>query len=80
MRCSVTVTGTGLPVSRADIAPVDTEFFACASSVALRPSQPKVAPVSICPIPISGCDLREVSLPESLRLRASVPAQARSGR
>src|SRR3954470_14236801 len=77
MRCSITSTFTGVSVSRIDIEPVAIEDFACASRLALRPSQPTGA--SIWPTPISGCDLREVGLPESLRLRGSVTAQPRSG-
>src|SRR4051812_44701540 len=62
-----------------DMEPVAMEDLACASSDALRPSQPTGASPA-CPMPVSGCDLREVSLPESLRLRASVTPQPSSGK
>ena len=79
MRSSITSTFTGVAVSRIDIEPVAIDDFACASSVALRPSQPTGA-LPAWPMPISGCDLRDVSLPESFRLRASVTAQPRCGK
>src|SRR5262249_2106632 len=75
----MTLTSTGVGVSRIDIEPVATDDLACASSVGLRPSQPK-GPAPAWPMPISVCDLREVSLPESLRLRASVTDHATFGR
>src|SRR5262249_24017263 len=62
-----------------DIEPVTIELLAWASRLAFRPSQPK-GPLPACPSPISGCDLREVSLPESLRLRASLTTQPSSGK
>ena len=64
-------TFTGVLVSRIDIEPVAIEDFACASSVALRPSQPTSA-LPAWPSPISGCELRDVGLPESLIGCASV--------
>ena len=72
-------TFTGASVSRIDIEPVSIEALACASSVGLRPSQPTGASPA-WPSPISGCDLREVSLPESLRLFASVTPQPSAGK
>ena len=72
-------TFTGASVSRIDIEPVSIEALACASSVGLRPSQPTGASPA-WPRPISGCDLREVSLPESLRLFASVTPQPSAGK
>ena len=74
----MTSTFTGASVSRIDIEPVSIEALACASSVGLRPSQPTGASPA-WPSPISGCDLRDVSLPESLRLFAlgHAPAERR---
>jgi hypothetical protein len=69
MRSSITSTFTGVAVSRIDIEPVAIDDLACASSVTLRPSQPFGTPSGIWPTPSSVCDLREVSLPEALRLR-----------
>jgi hypothetical protein len=80
MRCSMTSTFTGFSVSCIDIDPVEIDVLACASRVALRPSQPFGVPGGKWPMPINGCDLREVSFPESLRLRASVTDQPRFGR
>src|SRR5205823_3055186 len=59
--------------------PVAMDALACASREALRPSQPTGA-LPAYPSPINGCDLREVSLPESLRLLASVTAQPSWGK
>src|SRR5262245_49946142 len=78
-RCSITSTATGVGVSRIDIEPVATELLACASSVGLRPSHPLIGELA-WPIPISVCDLRPVSLPESLVLRASSTDHAAFGR
>src|SRR5262245_1056858 len=78
-RCSMTSTATGVGVSRIDIEPVATELLACASSVGLRPSQPLIGEAA-WPMPISVCDLRAVSLPESLVLRASSTDHATCGR
>ena len=75
----MTSTFTGASVSRIDIEPVSIEALACASSVGLRPSQPTGASPA-WPSPISGCDLRDVSLPESLRLFASVTPQPSAGK
>jgi hypothetical protein len=80
MRSSTTSTFTGVSVSRIDIEPVATEACACAARVALRPSQPFGAPARRWPMPMSDGDFREVSFPESLRLRGSVTAQPSSGR
>ena len=79
MRATMTSTFTGASVSRIDIEPVSIEALACASSVGLRPSQPTGASPA-WPSPISGCDLRDVSLPESLRLFASVTPQPSAGK
>src|SRR4029079_9188624 len=62
-------------VSRIDIDPVAIEDFACASSVALRPSQPTSA-LPAWPSPINGCDLRDVGFPESLIGCASITTYA----
>src|SRR5262245_43138919 len=70
---------TGVSVSCIDIEPLTTELLAWASRLALRPSHPK-GPLPAYLSPSSGCDLREVSLPESLRLRASVTTQPSSGK
>src|SRR5215207_7061798 len=70
IRASITSIFTGVSVSRIHIEPVPIEALAWASSEALRPSHP-VSFVSAWPRPISGCDLREVNFPESLRLFAS---------
>src|SRR5688572_6520804 len=69
---------TGVGVWFMDIDPLTTEALACDSSVGLRPSQPMDAlPV----YPASRLwDLRDVSLPESLRLFASGTPQPSSGR
>ena len=75
MRSSITSTFFGVSVWRMDMEPVVIEDLACASKVGLRPSQP-TGPMA-WPMPISGCDRREVSLPELLRLFASVVAQPR---
>src|SRR4029078_3772803 len=72
-------TFTGELVSRIDIDPVAIEDFVCASSVALRPSQP-ISALPAWPSPISGCDLREVGLHESLIGWASVTTYPSSGR
>jgi hypothetical protein len=77
MRSSITSTFTGLFVCRIDIEPVATEDLICASSVALRPSHPTGALLA-WPMPTSGCDLRDVGVPESLRLRGSVTPHPRS--
>ena len=69
---------TGVAVSRIDIDPVAIDAFAWASRVALRPSQPTGA-FPVWPSPISGCDLREVGLPESLMGRASATTQPSAG-
>jgi hypothetical protein len=74
MRSSIISTFTGVSVWRIDIEPVEIEALACASNVALRPSHPIGAP-SAWPMPISGCDRREVSLPESARLLGSAVPQ-----
>src|SRR5262245_10592783 len=78
IRSSMISTLTGVSVSRIDIEPVATDDFAWASSVAFRPSQPNGP--SACPMLIRGCDLRDVSLPESLRLFISVVPQPRYGK
>ena len=74
----MTSTFTGVGVAFIDIEPVAIDDFACASSEAFRPSQPNGT--AACPIPINGCDRREVSLPESFLLLASVTAQPSCGR
>ena len=79
MRSSITSTFTGVGVAFIDIEPVAIDDFACASSVGLRPSQPTGA-FPICPMPISGCERREVSLPELFLLFWSVTAQPSCGR
>ena len=76
IRSSIASTLTGVSVSRIDIEPVPMEDFACASSVGLRPSQP-MGDASAWPMPISGCDRRDVNFPESLRLFGSVVLQPR---
>src|SRR5215204_5791323 len=78
MRASITSTFTGVSVSRMDIEPVAIEAFACSSSEALRPSQPTTF-VSAWPSARSGCDLREVNFPESLRLFASRGSPSKVG-
>src|SRR4029077_2538157 len=78
MRSSMVSTFTGVAVSRIDMEPVAIDALACASREALRPSQPTGA-LPAWPIPISGCDLRDVGLPESLMGRASVTTQPSSG-
>ena len=70
---------TGVGVAFIDIEPPAIDDFACASSVGLRPSQPTGA-FPAWPIPTSGCDRREVSLPESFLLLVSVTAQPSCGR
>src|ERR1700693_1714198 len=79
MRSSMVLTLTGVPASLNDIEPVEIEFFACASRLGLRPSQPTDAFAAAWPNPISGCDLRALGLPESLSGRASVTTQPSSG-
>src|SRR5712691_65518 len=79
MRSSITSTLTGVLVSRIDMEPVAIDDFACASRLALRPSHPN-GPSPAWPNPINGCDLRDVSLPESLRLLASVTPQPSSAK
>jgi hypothetical protein len=79
MRASIISAFTGVSVSRIDIEPVAIDALAWASSEALRPSHP-ASFVSAWPRPITGCDLREVNFPESLRLFASRVAQASSGK
>ena len=73
------IAATDTALSRMDMEPVAMELLACASSVALRPSQP-IGAFPAWPSPMSGCDLRDVSLPESLTLRASVTTQPSSGK